>query len=320
MINSNKIRLISLIIPCFNEELSVDRFIKTVIPIIDSIDAVVWELIFIDDGSIDRTLSILINYAKQDSRIRVVGFSRNFGKETALTAGIDYSTGDAVIPIDVDLQDPPLLLCTLVEKYLEGWAIVQPVRKTRAADSWFKRTSARLFYFVMSKLTTIDISPNVGDFQLLSREVVDAIKQYPERTRFMKGIIASVGFSRTKIYFDRPSRMDGASKFGTWKLWNFAIEGIASFSTLPLRVWSYIGFMVAIASFVWSVWLIIRTMYFGVVTPGYASIFASVLFLGGLQLMGIGIIGEYVGRISIETRNRPLYHVSYESEPATVKN
>lgn len=283
-------KTISLIIPCFNEQESINTFLNTIKPIITSIQSVEWEIIFVDDGSRDKTLSMLITQANIDDRLKVIGLSRNFGKEVALTAGIDHAIGDAIIPMDIDLQDPPELLRAMIDRYQEGWAVVQAVRRRRDADSWLKRISAAGFYWFMSKITTITICPNVGDFQLLSREVVEAVKQYPERTRFMKGITASVGFKRIQIPFDRPCRAEGTTKFSFWRLWNFAIDGITAFSTIPLRIWSYIGLIVAGGSFIFAVWLVFRTLYFGVVTPGYASIFTSVLFLGGLQLIGILLI------------------------------
>lgn len=304
---------ISLVIPCHNEESSLSAFFKEILPVIDSIPDVEWELVFVDDGSTDNTLGKLTQYAAQDGRIHLIGLSRCFGKEAALTAGMDVSTGDAVIPMDADLQDPPFLLGEMVSKHKEGWPVVQAVRRCRASDGWLKRTTARLFYSVMKRLVSFDLQPNAGDFQLLSREVIDAIKCYPERTRFLKGIAACVGFPRTQIYFDRPHRSNGRTKFSILKLWNFALDGITSFSTLPLRIWSYVGVMVATFSFLWAAWLVIRTLVFGVVTPGYASIYATVLFIGGLQLLGIGIIGEYIGRTSIEVRNRPIYHIAFKS-------
>lgn len=305
---------ISLVIPCHNEELTIPRFFSEVIPIIDSIKEVKWELVFVDDGSKDGTLNALMGHAVADDRVHLIGLSRCFGKEAALTAGMDAATGDAVIPMDADLQDPPFLLGEMVSRHKEGWPVVQAVRKDRASDGWMKRQTASLFYAVMGRLAPFEVHPNAGDFQLLSREVVEAIKCYPERTRFLKGIAASVGFPRTQVYFDRPARTHGSSKFGLFRLWNFALDGITSFSTLPLRIWTYVGVTVSTASCLWAAWLVIRTMYFGVITPGYASIYATVLFVGGLQLLGIGIIGEYVGRISIESRKRPLYHIAYNSK------
>lgn len=311
---------ISLVVPCYNEAQTINKFTEAVWPILEEIDHVRWEIVFVDDGSKDDTLAQLNELALRDMRVRVIGLSRNFGKEVALTAGIDIATGNALIPMDVDLQDPPSLLGEMVAKYLEGWPVVQAARKSRESDSWAKRTTARLFYKIMGKLTPFEVCPNVGDFQLLSRKVIEAIKLYPERTRFMKGITASVGFPRTKIYFDRQPRIDGETKFGFWKLWNFALEGITSFSTLPLRIWSYLGLLTAAVAFGWAAWLVFRTMYFGVVTPGYASIFASTLFVGGIQLLGIGVIGEYVGRISIESRQRPLYHIAHDSKLTPVNH
>ena len=235
--------IISLVIPCYNEEKTIQRFINEVFLVLEKINDVCWEIVFVDDGSKDNTLYLLTIAAETDSRIRVIGLSRNYGKETALTAGIDVASGNAVIPMDIDLQDPPSLLCEMVKKYQEGWHIVQAVRKSRDSDNWLKRTTAHLFYSFVRKIAPFDVCPNVGDFQLLSRKVVEEIKRYSERNRFMKGITASVGFPRTQVYFDRHSRSEGETKFSFWRLWNFALDGITSFSTLPLRIWSYIGML-----------------------------------------------------------------------------
>lgn len=318
--NKPPTKTISLVVPCFNEERSIHKFVIEVFPILDKISNVAWEIVFVDDGSKDKTLYLLSTIAKMDSRVRVIGLSRNFGKETAITAGIDAATGDALIPMDVDLQDPPALLFDMVRKYQEGWPIVQAVRKCRRSDNWLKRTTASLFYSFVRRIAPFEVCPNAGDFQLLSRAVIEEVKRYPERNRFMKGITASVGFPRTQIYFDRQPRVQGASKFSLWKLWNFALDGITSISTLPLRIWSYIGMLTSVTAFLWGTWLIFRTMYFGVVTPGYASIYISVLFIGGIQLLGIGIIGEYIGRIAIESKNRPLYHVAVDSKHDQFRN
>lgn len=308
------IETISLVIPCFNEEKAVPQFLNEISSVLAKISEVNWEIIFVDDGSSDKTVFMLSIAAKIDSRIRIISLSRNFGKETAITAGIHAATGEAVIPMDVDLQDPPLLLIEMIEKYKAGWPIVQAVRQSRGTDNWLKRTTANLFYSFARKVAPFEVCPNAGDFQLLSRKVIEEIKRYPERNRFMKGVTASVGFPRAKIYFDREPRANGVTKFSFWKLWNFALDGITSFSTLPLRIWSYIGMLTSMVAFAWGTWLIFRTLYFGVVTPGYASVYVSVLFIGGIQLLGIGIIGEYIGRILTESKQRPLYHIAFDSK------
>lgn len=298
---------ISIVVPVLNEFDSIPLFIERLRTIFSKISTVDYEIVFVDDGSTDDSFDLLKNCGVPE--VKVVKLSRNFGKEIALSAGLDVASGDAVIPMDVDLQDPPELIPEMIEKFFAGYDVVQPVRVNRPGDSYVKKVSAKSFYWILSKISTTLIPQNVGDFQLLSRRVIVAIKQYPERTRFMKGIIATVGFKRIQIPFVRPCRCAGSSKFNYWRLWNFALDGITAFSTLPLRVWTYVGASVALFSFLWAFWLIFKTMYFGVVTPGYASLFASVLFLGGLQLMGIGVVGEYVGRISVEARQRPLYHI-----------
>lgn len=306
---------ISLVVPCFNEEKAIGGFLDVVLPIIESITSVDWEVVFVDDGSRDETLNLLSLAAKADTRIRVLGLSRNFGKEAALTAGLHAASGDALIPMDVDLQDPPTLLGELVCKYQEGWPIVQAVRRGRSTDTWLKRTTAKMFYAFVRGIAAYEVCPDAGDFQLLSRQVVEEIKLYPEHNRFMKGITAAVGFPRCKVYFDRQARTQGNSKFGFWKLWNFALDGITSFTTLPLRIWFYLGLVTSVFAFGWGAWLVIRTLVAGVVTPGFISTIVAVLFIGGIQLLGIGIIGEYIGRISVEVRNRPIYHIAYDSQP-----
>ena len=303
----------SLVVPCFNEEATIAHFLEVVIPITESITSVDWEIVFIDDGSRDNTLNLITLAAQADPRVRAIGLSRNFGKEAAMTAGIHAARGAALIPMDVDLQDPPSLLGELVAKYQEGWPIVQAVRKSRATDTWMKRTTSRMFYAFVRGIAAYEVCPDAGDFQLISRKVVEEIKKYGEHNRFMKGITAAVGYKRYKVFFDRQPRTQGETKFGFWKLWNFALDGITSFTTLPLRIWFYLGLMASGIAFAMGAWMLFRTLVHGVVTPGFASLFVAVLFIGGIQLLGIGIIGEYIGRISVEARNRPLYHVAYDS-------
>ncbi|MEI8054692.1 MAG: glycosyltransferase family 2 protein [bacterium] len=234
---------------------------------------------------------------------------RNFRKEAALTAGIDFATGDAVIPIDADLQDPPELIVTMLQKWEEGFEVVLAKRRKRLGDSWLKRNSANCFYKFHNWLADFKIPDNVGDFRLMDRAVVEALKKLSERQRFMKGLFAWIGFKSTIIEYDRSIRISGTTKWNKWKLWNFAIDGITSFSTLPLRIWSYLGFLLALFAFLYGSWIMLRTVISGVDLPGYASLFVAILFIGGVQLIGIGVLGEYLGRVYQETKQRPIYVV-----------
>ena len=238
--------------------------------------------------------------------------SRNFGKEAALFAGLEASTGDVVIPIDVDLQDPIDVIPQLIKKYQEGFDVVLAKRVSRDADSYLKRKTAEYFYKFHNAISTLKIEENVGDFRLMSREVVNAIIQLPERQLFMKGILSWVGFNTAVIEYNRAERVAGKTKFNGWKLWNLALEGITSFSTVPLRLWSYIGLVIAAFSFIYGSILIFNKLVFGNDVPGYPSIMVSILFLGGIQLIGIGVLGEYIGRIYFETKQRPKYIVKKE--------
>jgi glycosyltransferase involved in cell wall biosynthesis len=237
----------------------------------------------------------------------VIDLSRSFGKEAALTAGLDYARGDAVIPMDADLQDPPELIPDMVASWKGGAEIVLARRLNRDSDSTLKRFTAKWFYRMHNAISHTRIPENVGDFRLINRQALDAIMQLRERHRFMKGLFAWVGFRQVEIGYVRPIRAEGRSQFSGWRLWNFAIEGFTSFSTLPLRLWTYIGFLVATVAFAYGCWTIVRTLIFGIAVPGYASLVTLVLFFGGLNLFGLGVIGEYLGRVFTETKQRPLY-------------
>jgi glycosyltransferase involved in cell wall biosynthesis len=269
-----------------------------------------YEIICVNDGSTDGTYAALKEFAHSNPRIKLVNLSRNFGKEIALSAGLDYAGGDAVIPIDADLQDPPELIPALAQEWKKGYKVVLATRKSRPGDSWAKRKSAEWFYRAMNRLSSVKIPPNTGDFRLMDRTVVDAVRRLPERTRFMKGIFAWVGFSTTVIYFDREARVAGTTTWNYWKLWKFALDGIFSFTTVPLRVWSYIGALISFISFFWMLVIIVRTVVLGNPVAGYPSLMVAVLFMGGMQLLSIGIIGEYIGRIYRESKRRPLYIIA----------
>ena len=303
-------QLISIVVPFFNEGGVIDHFYSGMSPILSINIGCNFEVICVDDGSTDSTLAELIELTKKDTRFRVLEFSRNFGKEAALSAGIDFANGDAVIPIDADLQDPPELIIKMVQLWKDGAEVVLAKRVDRSTDSFMKRKTASLFYKLHNKLSSsMRIPENVGDFRLMDRVVVGALKQLPERQRFMKGLFAWVGFKSVTVEYSRSSRSAGETKFSGWRLWNFALEGITSFSLVPLKIWTYLGLFGAFLAFLYASFIIIRTLIFGIVLPGYASLLVVVLFFGSLQLISLGILGEYIGRIYFETKNRPLYIV-----------
>jgi glycosyltransferase involved in cell wall biosynthesis len=300
--------LVSVVAPFFNEEKAVNRFFQTVVAVLEDIDAQ-WEIICVDDGSSDNTLEHLMAAARANPSISVLALSRNFGKESALTAGIESSRGDVVVLIDADLQDPPMLIVDMLEKWREGYDVVYGVRQSRDEDSLTKRVTAGGFYRIFNSLTSIPVPKNTGDFRLMDRRVADRLRELPERTRFMKGLFAWLGYKSAAVYYDRPGREDGKSTWNYWKLWNFALDGLTSFSTVPLRVWTYIGLIVSLLSFGYASFLVFRTMIAGVDLPGYASLMVVILFLGGIQLISLGVLGEYLGRVFIEVKRRPIYLV-----------
>jgi polyisoprenyl-phosphate glycosyltransferase len=300
-------RKISIIVPFYNEGEGVAHFYNAICEVINQITDFDFELICIDDGSQDDTLSRLISIVEQDFRFHIIELSRNFGKEAALTAGIDVAAGDAIIPIDSDLQDPPELIPELIAEWLRGAEVVLAKRIDRSSDSFVKRKTAEIFYQLHNRISTIKIPENCGDYRLMDRIVVDAIKRLPEQHRFMKGLFGWVGFKTVSINYVRGPRRAGTTKFSGWKLWNFALEGITAFSTFPLKLWSYLGLLGTVITFVYAIFIIVRTLIHGIDIPGYASLLVVVLFLGSLQLVSIGMLGEYIGRIYMETKNRPLY-------------
>lgn len=303
-----KAPFVSLIVPMFNEAEGLETFFGRVSTVMREI-GVPYEIVAVDDGSRDATLAGLKTQRAADPHIKIVALSRNFGKENAMTAGISYAQGDVVIPIDADLQDPPDLIAQFLEKYAQGYDMVYGVRQTRDRDSVGKRLTAGSFYRIFNRLSRDKIPENAGDFRLMDRAVVDAFKALPERNRFLKGLFAWVGFKSIGIPFDRPEREAGTTKFNYWRLWNFAIDGITSFSTAPLRWWGYIGLGVAVMSFLFALSLILQVLIWGRDVPGYASIMVVVLFLGGMQLLSLGIIGEYLGRLYMESKSRPNFIV-----------
>lgn len=302
---------ISLVVPVYNEEATIPIFYKTVREFEELKEHEV-EIVFINDGSSDSTESIINALAVSDNLVVPLSFTRNFGKEPALFAGLDNATGEAIIPIDVDLQDPIEVIPHLIAKWQAGADMVLAKRTDRSTDGRLKRKSAEWFYKLHNKISNPKIEENVGDFRLMSREVVENIKRLPERNLFMKGVLSWVGGKIDVVEYARAERVAGDSKFNGWKLWNLALEGITSFSTFPLRMWTYIGLFVAGLSFMYGAWMIFDTVIFGNPVRGYPSILVSILFLGGVQLIGIGVLGEYIGRIYIETKQRPKYIIKNE--------
>ena len=300
-----KIPFVSFIVPVFNENNVISVFVSEIKKYLEFLRGK-YELIFINDGSTDNTLEILLKHRSKNTKIKIIDFSRNFGKDYALTAGFEIAVGDVVIPLDVDMQDPLYLIKELVEKWREGFEVVECVR-TKRKDGVIKNISANFFYKIMSKLSCVSITHNSGDYRLIDRVVIDAIKSSKEKVRFMKGLYAWAGFKRTEVYYERPERISGSSKWSYWKLWQFAIDGITGFCNLPLRLWSIIGFVISFIAFVYGVILFIKAIVSGIDTPGYTSIMLVILLLGGLQMLSFGILCEYISRIFIEVKNRPPY-------------
>jgi polyisoprenyl-phosphate glycosyltransferase len=298
----------SVVIPMCNEAEIVGEMHRRLAAVMAELGAP-WEAIYINDGSRDASLRVVELLRHADSHIAVVNLSRNFGKEIATTAGLDHARGDAVIVIDADLQDPPEVIPRLVAAWRAGYDTVYAQRRLRDGDGWVKKATAAAFYRVMRNLGEVPLPENVGDFRLMSRRVVDAVQQMREHHRFMKGLFAWVGFPSTAVLYDRAPRAAGLTKWSFWKLWNLAIEGITGFSVGPLKLATYLGLAVALFAVVFGAQLILRTLIFGNPVAGYPSLMAVVLFLGGTQLVTLGIIGEYLGRVFNETKRRPLYLV-----------
>lgn len=304
---------ISLVVPVFNEEDAIPIFYKAVREF-EELKQHEVEIVFINDGSKDSTESIINALALADPLVVPLSFTRNFGKEPALFAGLDHASGEAIIPIDVDLQDPIEVIPHLIEKWQAGADMVLAKRSDRSTDGRLKRKTAEWFYKLHNKISNPQIEENVGDFRLMSREVVENIQLMPERNLFMKGVLSWVGGRTDVVEYARAERVAGSTKFNGWKLWNLALEGITSFSTFPLRVWMYIGFIIASISLLYGAWMTLQTLIIGNPIKGYTSLLVSILFIGGVQLIGIGVLGEYIGRIYIETKKRPRYCLKRNKE------
>lgn len=301
--------LISLVVPVMNEEEAIPLFMREVDRVLRAA-GLRFEVIFIDDGSTDRTAAVLAALVAADPRVRALCLSRNFGKEAALSAGLDHALGHAVVPMDVDLQDPPEVILQFFARWQQGYDVVYGVRSDRRADTPGKRMTAGLFYKLFNKVADTPIPADTGDFRMMDQRVVAVLRQLPERGRFMKGLFAWVGFRSVGVPFERKVRAAGTTKWSPWRLWNFALEGVTSFSTAPLRVWSYVGALVALLAFVYAAFIVVRVLIQGIDLPGYPSLMAAVLFFAGIQLLSLGVMGEYIGRLFQEAKQRPLYVIA----------
>ena len=299
-------KLISIITPIYNEKDVLEIFFHEIEKCFVKINYK-YEIICVNDGSTDGTFDFLKTKSNKNDFVKVINLSKNYGKEIALTAGIDNANGDAVIPIDCDLQDPVSVIPLLIEEWEKGFDVVLAKRVDRSSDSFTKRYTSKIFYNLIDKISDVHIPSNVGDFRLMDRKTILALRGYRERSRFMKGIMASLGFKQTTVEYKRAPRVAGKTKWSYWKLYLLALEGIVSFTSLPLKIWSYIGASVAFGAFIYGAFLIIKTLIFGIDTPGYASLMVVFLFMSGLILLCLGVIGEYLARIFIETKDRPLY-------------
>ncbi|MBN2647799.1 MAG: glycosyltransferase family 2 protein [Thiotrichales bacterium] len=299
---------LSVIVPVFNEQESLITFHHAILQQMQKM-SISWELIYVDDGSHDGSRALLKKLCVQTPQASLLAFSRNFGKESAMSAGLALAKGEAVVIMDADLQDPPSVLPQMLEAWRAGADVVNMRRRSRAGETWLKRWTAQAFYQVMNRMASFEIPQGIGDFRLLSRRAVEALNQLPESNRFMKGLFSWVGFPQVILEYDRDPRVAGQSKWNYWKLWNFALEGITSFSVAPLKLSTYLGFLIAFGAFAYAFFFLFKTLLIGDATPGFPTLIIVVLFLGGTQLMAIGILGEYLGRLYHESKRRPLYLV-----------
>lgn len=323
-------KLISFIVPVFNEATTLSFFHQRLMSVLKALPPasdiktgftfdIDFEIIYVNDGSRDESLYLLQGFRAEEPRVAILDLSRNFGKEIALQAGLDFSKGDAVVVMDADLQDPPELIPKLIYHWQQGFDVVYAKRSARLGETWLKRCSAHLFYRLINKISTIEIPKDTGDFRLLSRRACDALKQLRERHRFMKGLFSWVGFTQIAVPFEREPRVAGHSKWNYFKLWNLAIEGITSFTIAPLKIATFLGFTTAFLAFIYAIIIVYKTLCFGEPVQGYPSLMVVMLFLGGIQLITLGIIGEYLGRTFDEVKQRPLYLVKEYYEPVRCK-
>jgi glycosyltransferase involved in cell wall biosynthesis len=306
---------LSVVVPVRNEEAVLAEFHRRMVAAVEDTPGG-FEVIYVDDGSTDGTPLILRQLRALDARIGTVRLSRNFGKEQAMSAGLRAAHGAATVVIDADLQDPPELIPAMLDEWRRGADVVNMRRRRRAGENWLKRATAYGFYRVMNRLSDVPIPVDTGDFRLLSRRALDALNSLPERNRVMKGLFAWIGFRQRTIDYDRDARVAGSSKWRYWKLWNLALEGITGFSVAPLKVATYVGFLTALSAFIYAAFVFVKTLLLGDPVPGFPTLIVVISFLGGLQLMAIGVLGEYVGRLFIEAKNRPLYLIEEMQSPA----
>jgi glycosyltransferase involved in cell wall biosynthesis len=300
------LQTLTVVVPAYNESAGLREFHARLAAVFDALD-LACTVLYVDDGSRDDTWAVMEALRAGDARVATLKLSRNFGKELALTAGLDHADADAAVVIDADLQDPPELIAQFVAAWREGFDVVYGTRSTRAGESGMKKFTSAAFYRVMERLSATPVPRDTGDFRLISRRALDALKKVRERQRFMKGLFAWVGFRQKSIVYERDPRFAGSTKFNYWRLWNFAIEGITSFSTAPLRLATYVGLLTAFAAFVFGVFVFVKAVFYGDVVRGYPTLLLVILFLGGVQLMALGMIGEYLGRLYMEAKQRPLY-------------
>lgn len=302
-------KLVSIVVPAYNEEAALPLFHASMVKVLEGLPDYLGEIVYVDDGSTDGTGRLIEQLAAADERVTAVRLSRNFGKEIALTAGLDHACGDAVAVFDADLQDPPELLFEFVRQWELGFDVAYARRTHRDGESWLKKATAAAFYQVIQRVSRVRIPANTGDCRLMSRRAVDSLGQLREQHRFMKGLFAWIGFPSVAVDYRRNARAAGSSKFDYWKLWRFAIEGVTSFTTAPLKLATYVGFVLALLAFGFGAWILLKTLVWGDPVRGYPTLIVTVLFLGGIQLFFIGILGEYLGRVFGESKNRPLYLV-----------
>jgi glycosyltransferase involved in cell wall biosynthesis len=300
---------ISILIPCHNEELSLPPLYNELQKLMDSMTNYSWEILFVNDGSKDKTLDVIRNFRSQDERINFIDLSRNFGKENAMLAGFDYVTGDCMVIMDADLQDPPSLVPEMVKYWEQGFDDVYAKRSSRGKESWLRKRFSLLFYAILQRSARYDVLKNVGDFRLLDRSCIEALKKIRENDRYTKGMFAWIGFRKKEVLFDRGDRIAGKTNWSFWSLFNLAIEGITSFTTAPLRFSTILGFIISMIAFILLIFYATKTLIFGDPIQGFTTLIVVILFLGGVQLISLGIIGEYLGHIFNETKNRPTYLV-----------
>jgi glycosyltransferase involved in cell wall biosynthesis len=302
-------RLVSILVPCYNEEAVLHEFYRRTVQVIDDMPQYDFQFMFVNDGSKDRTLDIMRELHEKDSRVSYVNLSRNFGKEIAMIAGIDYLTGDAAIIMDADLQDPPELIPEMISWWEKGYQDVSAKRRSRAGESFFKKWSSHAFYTILQKMSSVPMQRDVGDFRLLDKQCLNALRLMRESQRYTKGLFSWIGFEKKEVLFDRDARAAGKTKWNYWKLLNLAIEGITSFTIAPLRASAFVGCILAFIALLYMLFIVLRTLICGEDVPGYPSLVSIILFIGGIQLFFLGIIGEYLGRVFNESKFRPLYLV-----------